>query len=230
MKFFSLLFSTLFLLSANSALLAQENETQEEIDEAAQEVEQEVDEVVNFVDRNFVFGLKAGLNFSTFNDAEILNPDMQTRLHIGAFSRFLFTDRLSAKVELLYSMQGARADEFSIFEDYQVELNYLSLPIMAEFGITQNIRLELGPYIAVLLSNRQSFQELQENVEQIDVDNDDTNFVDVGLGAGITYTANSGVGIGLRYKQGFADALGDDFFQDASGSNSVIQLSGYYQF
>jgi len=232
MKNFSLLVTSFFILFLNAPILAQEEDQQqsEEMQEARQEVKQEVDEVISYVDRNFNFGLKGGLNFSTFNDAEVINSDVQTQFHIGLYGRFNFTRRLSAKAELLFSKKGTRADEFAFFEDYSIDLDYISLPIMAEFGITDNVSIELGPYFAVLVSSRQSFHELKNNAERFDVSQDETNFVDVGMGAGVTYTANNGLGIGVRYTQGFADALGKEFFRSASGANSVLQVSAYYEF
>lgn len=215
------------MLSVADGLKAQENNNG---NTEMQQVEEDVDEAISYLERKFNFGIKAGLNFSTFNDAEKFNADTQTQFHLGVFTRYRFTERLSARAELLYSMKGARADEFSIFEDYSVDLDYISLPIMAEFGVTDRLSLELGPYIAVLVSSRQSFHELEGSRQMIDISEDETNFVDVGIGGGLMYTTPTGLGIGLRYSQGVADALGKDFFRSASGSNSVIQVSGYYHF
>ena len=137
------------------------------------------------------------------------------------------------KAELLYTTLGARADEFYVFDDYSVNLNYLQFILTGEFEVANGFRLELGPYLGVLLSSRQSFGDLDINVAEdgrLQADADDTNFVDVGFVIGSTYTFQSGFGLGLRYQQGFADALGSDFFQSASGSNSVIQLSTVYTF
>lgn len=209
-----------------SPLLAQE----EQDTTRAEELDESVEQAIDYVERNFNFGVKAGLNFSTLNDNEYLRSNAQTRLHLGVFSRYRISNRISAKAELLYSMMGAKSNRFSIFDDYTLDLNYLSLPIMAEFNITDRIALELGPYVSVLLSSRQSFSNLNENVDRVDVDNDQVNYVDVGAGIGVLYTLPTGFGAGIRYTQGFADALGDDYFGSASGSNSVTQLSVYYNF
>ena len=77
----------------------------------------------------------------------------------------------------------------------------------------------------MLVGSQQSFGDLDVAREGIAADADDTNFVDVGFVIGGTYTFDSGFNVGLRYQQGFADALGNEFFQSASGSNSNIQLS-----
>lgn len=224
MKLLSITSILIFLLM--SPLLAQvEQDTTR-----AEELEESVDQAIDYVDKNFNFGVKAGLNFSTLNSNEILRSNSQTRLHLGVFTRYRLTNRIVAKAELLYSMMGARSNRFSIFDDYRIDLNYLSLPIMAEFNITDRLALEIGPYVSVLLSSRQSFSNLNENVDRVNVNNDQVNYIDVGAGIGALYTFPNGIGAGLRYTQGFADALGNDYFGSASGSNSVTQASVYYNF
>ncbi|MEK6481999.1 porin family protein [Catalinimonas sp. 4WD22] len=212
-------------------LFAQEEDSTQ-IEKASQDVEQAIDQAEDFAEKNMNFGIRAGLNFSSLNDNEVLNSDPQTGLHLGFFGRYQFSRRLSAKAELIYSMQGARDDDFSIFEEYSVNLNYLRLPILAEFMVTNNLRIEIGPYVAVLLSSRQSFSDLQAEGgnELIMTDKAETNYVDAGMGIGASYEFPSGFGLGARYTQGFADALGNDFFGGASGSNTIFQTSAYFTF
>lgn len=218
------MFFAVTLLVSTHSLIAQDQDTLE-VDQAAQEVEQTIDEVGDYLERKAEFGVKAGLNFSTFNDAETFNPDSQTGLHLGLYGRYLWSERLSGKVEVMYSSLGARADEFYIFDDYSIHLNYLQLIVTGEFEVVNGFRLELGPYLGVLLGAQQSFGGLDITREGIEADADKTNFVDVGFVIGSTYTFDSGFNLGVRYQQGFADALGSDFFQSASGSNSNVQIS-----
>ena len=212
------------LLMSGPSLLAQDQDSLE-VDQAAQEVEQAIDRAGDYLERKAEFGVKAGLNFSTFNDAETFNPDSQTGLHLGLYGRYLWSERLSGKVEVMYSSLGARSDEFYIFDDYSIHLNYLQLVVAGEIEVVNGFRLELGPYLGVLLGAQQSFGGLDITREGLEADADKTNFVDVGFIAGSTYTFNSGFTLGLRYQQGFADALGNEFFQSASGSNSNVQVS-----
>jgi hypothetical protein len=208
---------------------AQDN-TPDTLDNKYPELEEGVEESITYLQQTFNFGFKAGLNFSTFNDAEKFNADTQTQLHIGFFPRYRLSSRISTKVELLYSSKGARADEFSIFEDYSVDLGYITIPVMGEFAITDRLAVEVGPYVGFLISARQSFNGLENRPQGIDVSEDETNPVDIGLGGGIVYTGTNGLGVGVRYSQGLADALGDDFLRSASGANAVFQVSGYYHF
>ena len=230
MKIFLPIFATVLLLS--HSLVAQDQDTLE-VDQAANQVDQTIDEVAEYVERNAEFGIRVGLNFSTLNDDEVFNPDSKTALHLGLFGRYLWSERLSGKVEVLYSTLGARSDRFYVFDDYSINMNYLNLIISGELAVTEGFRLEIGPYLGVLLAARQSFHDIDiASVGDGDerANSDETNFVDVGLMAGATYTFQSGFGLGLRYQQGFADALGNDFFRGASGSHSVFQISTLYTF
>ncbi|MGK7394906.1 MAG: porin family protein [Candidatus Cyclobacteriaceae bacterium M3_2C_046] len=217
MKDFLLLTTLLFFLAV--PVTAQNEEPIEEIDQA-----------INYLDRNVNFGLRGGLNFSSFNDDQVLNADLMSGLHIGVFGRFRISRYLAAKAELIYSMQGARADEFAIFENYAVNLDYLKIPILGEFIFGNKFVVELGPYFGFLLDSRQSFKQLEPINGDFNVSEDDTNTVDIGFAVGGIYYFNQQWGAGIRYNQGFADALGDDFFQGASGANTVLQLSMLYHF
>ena len=226
------IFSTFLVISAllvSQSVLAQEQDSLE-IDQTANQVEEKLDDVAEYLERKAEFGVKAGFNFSSFNDAEVFRPDRQTGIHLGAYGRYLWSQRLSGKVELLYSSLGARSDEFYIFDDYSIHLNYVQLILSGEIALTKEFRLELGPYLGVLVGSQQSFGDLDVAREGLEADADDTNFVDVGFVIGSSYGFDSGFNVGLRYQQGFADALGNEFFRSASGSNSNIQISLGYTF
>ncbi len=231
MRLFLISFVTT-LFATSSALFAQEQDSLE-VDQAANVVEEKLDDVEEYLERNAEFGVKAGLNLSSLNSTESFGADSQIGLHLGVFGRYLWSQRLSGKVELLYSALGARSDRFFVFEDYSLNLYYLNLIASGEIMLTDGFRLELGPYLGVLMSARQSFHDMNLDVIQdgrAQAESDETNFVDVGIMAGATYTFDSGFGIGLRYQQGFTEALGNDFFRGASGSNAVFQLSTLYTF
>ena len=231
MRLFLISFATI-LFATSSALFAQDQDSLE-VDQAANVVEQKLDDVEEYLERNAEFGVKAGLNLSSLNSTESFGADSQTGLHLGVFGRYLWSQRLSGKVEVLYSALGARSDNFFVFEDYSLNLYYLNLIASGEIMLTDGFRLELGPYLGVLMSARQSFHDMNLDVIQdgrAQAESDETNFVDVGIMAGATYSFDSGFGVGLRYQQGFTEALGNDFFRGASGSNAVFQLSALYTF
>ena len=85
------LYTFILLFFSGNALMAQVQEDDspiENIEEAGDEVERTLDEAIAFAENKFIFGIKAGLNFSTFNAAETLEPDFQTDFHLGAFGRY----------------------------------------------------------------------------------------------------------------------------------------------
>lgn len=214
----SLFFILLFVFFSLTTLQAQLND-----------VEEEVDEAISYLDRNVNFGARAGINISSFTDDQAFNADNMLGLHIGVFGRYRVGSHLAGKLELIYSMQGARADEFSIFKDYAINLNYLKIPVLAEVIFNNKLFVEIGPYFGFLVGSNQSFEDLEQD-GSFNVNADETNTVDIGFAIGATYYISDLWGIGARYNQGFADALGEEFFQDATGANSIIQMSAFYHF
>lgn len=55
------------------------------------------------------------------------------------------TDAISFAPELLLSFQGAKDDDESL------KLNYLNIPLMGKYHITEEIAVEFGPHIGLLL-------------------------------------------------------------------------------
>ena len=229
----------IIILLSGTSLMAQDEDSLA-VEEAGERVEQTIDEAIEFVERKGEFGVKVGLNFSTFNNADVFNPDTRTGINFGLYGRYQWTTRISAKIELLYTNMGARSDQFDVannvsFKDYSINLDYIALPILGEFMIADGLRLELGPYIGVLVTSQQSFKSIQPSnstdvPDDLNPNSDQANFIDVGIIAGATYHFPSGFGIGSRYQQGFGNALGNDFFRNASGANSAIVINLYQTF
>ncbi len=167
--------------------------------------------------QNLSFGAKAGLNLAN------LKPDLddastRTSFHLGAVAEIGISDKFSVQPELLYSEQGAK-DESD--DDEVVRTNYLTLPIMAKYYLTEGLSLEAGPQIGFLLT-----AEVEDDGDTIDL-KDNTKNTDIGIAFGLGYKLDSGLNFGLRY------FLGSDI-NDVDGdsdkiSNKVFQLSlGYF--
>ena len=167
--------------------------------------------------QNLSFGAKAGVNFAN------LKPDLddastRTSFHLGAVAEIGISDKFSVQPELLYSEQGAK-DESD--DDEVVRTNYLTLPILAKYYLTDGLSLEAGPQIGFLLT-----AEVEDDGDTIDL-KDNTKGTDIGFAFGLGYKLDSGLNFGLRY------FLGSDI-NDVDGdsdkiSNRVFQLSlGYF--
>ena len=191
--------------------------------------------------QDVTFGAKAGLNFASL-DITDSNIDGRTSFHLGITAEFEMSDTFSIQSELLYSAQGATEDDGETIgttvynDDYKFKLNYLQIPVMAKFYVSEGLSLEVGPQIGFLLSadveNDYSTIDNGTVLDSGSIEIDYKDFmksVDFGLNFGLGYKLDSGLNFGLRYNLGLNDVY------DVDGSNTeiknrVLQLSVGYNF
>ncbi|MEM9649530.1 MAG: porin family protein [Bacteroidota bacterium] len=163
------------------------------------------------------FGAKAGPNFAIIQP-DLNDPTTRTALHLGGVAEVSLSEKFSIQPELLFSAQGTK-DESD--DDETVRLNYLNLPILAKFYVAENLSLEAGPQIGILLK-----AEVEDDGETIDI-KDNTKSTDLGIAFGLGYKLDNGLNFGARY------TLGSDI-NDVDGdpdkfTNRVFQLFvGYF--
>lgn len=183
------------------------------------------------------FGAKAGLNFATLS-GDLEDTKSRTSFHLGGMAEIPLTDKLSIQPELLFSSQGAKIDDASLI------FNYLNIPVMAKYYVTDELSLEAGPQIGYLLSANLKSETSDDNgpqpntsdgrssvkaSEKVDV-KDDVKSIDFGLNIGLGYKMVNGLNFGARYNLGLSNA---NNFENGSQEfrNGVFQLSiGYFFF
>ncbi|KAB1068350.1 PorT family protein [Tamlana haliotis] len=168
--------------------------------------------LANLNAQNIQYGIKGGLNFANVYGDNTENIDMVTAFNFGAMAEIPFSEKFSFQPELLFSGAG-----FSIDEDVTA-LNYINLPLMGKYYITNRLSLEAGPQIGFLVSAKH---------EDLDV-KDAYNTVDFGLSAGLGYKLNNGLNFGVRYNYGLTDI---NNIEGLSSKNNIgaLQLSiGYF--
>lgn len=180
---------------------------------------------------NLSFGVKGGVNFSNLYTEEVDDNNVLTSFHVGVFATFPITDILGIQTEVLYSRKGAELEYNNAFLSgtAQFRLNYIEVPVLLKFNITDNFNIHAGPYVAYLIdvdvvnkSSNANF-DFEENLN-----NDDFNKFDYGLSAGLGFDFNS-FGIGARYNYGLATVgkernfFGTNYaFPDGKNSNLSI--------
>ena len=166
--------------------------------------------------QNVTFGAKAGLNFASMvgDDAEGL--DGRTSFHLGATAEIEISESFSIQPELLYSGQG-----FTDEGDVTGKVDYINLPVMAKFYVSDGFSIEAGPQIGFLASAK---SEVDGNSTDI---KDALKSTDFALNLGAGYKLDSGLNFGLRYSMGLTDVpdVDSDGFK-----HSVVQLSVGYNF
>ena len=95
---------------------------------------------------------KVGLNLATLTDPDIyvgvdgekmayhLNPGIV----VGAEAEYQLSSLVGLSAGLLYSQQGTRQKDISMFRDASVKLNYLNVPLTANIYFVRNVAVRLG--------------------------------------------------------------------------------------
>ncbi|WP_299336186.1 porin family protein [uncultured Psychroserpens sp.] len=165
------------------------------------------------------FGAKAGLNLASIGGDDVSDLKSRTAFHIGAVAEIGISDKFAVQPELLYSAQGAKADQ----GDGEIKLDYISIPVMAKYMVADGFAIEAGPQVGILASAK-----LDDGTDEVDV-KDEVSGIDFGVGLGASYRLESGLNFAARYNLGLSninDFEGSDNFKN---QNNVFQISvGYF--
>jgi len=196
------------------------------------------------------FGIKAGVNFAnvTGNGLDFLigdeeSPNNRLGLMLGGLVTYQLSEKLYLQSELTYEQKGFSEDysDEDFVETYA--LNYVSLPVLAKYYISDDFNFEVGPQIGFLLSAKYKDKEEGEKYEE-DVKDLFKN-TDFGLNFGAGYQLKNGLGLSARYYLGIADifdysrtTIRNEKFKKADEENEeefvlknrVFNLSFFYTF
>ncbi|MFD2246429.1 porin family protein [Pontibacter ruber] len=143
------------------------------------------------------FGFKGGANFASMSgsDKNLLGSISGiTSFHAGAFAQFAFNNFFSLQPEVLYSRKGYERS------DSTFRFDYLEVPLLAVFNITQNVSVHFGPQASVMISAKEEDKE---------IDLEPFNTFDYGIAAG-GEARISRFRLGARYNLGLADLRNQD--------------------
>ncbi|WCM40839.1 PorT family protein [Flavobacterium sp. CBA20B-1] len=207
------------------------------------------------------FGPKAGVNFAKINgeikeDGETIKLDKgQVGFHVGAFAEIKFNDKFAIQPELLYSVQGGKAEQsgtetimgqtFAYEAEAKWNLHYINVPIMAKYYVIPSLAIEAGPYVGFNIKSEVKSEgtltmagvtESESSTEDM---KDGTNSIDFGIGAGASFNLDNGFFVGARYNLGLAK-ISKEYTETFEGieyknpaydiKNGVIQISVGYKF
>lgn len=169
------------------------------------------------------FGVKAGVNFANIGGDESDDFSSRTSFHFGVTAGISVSDNFTVQPELVYSAQGASID-FGGGEDGDIKLDYLNLPIMAQFQVADGFSIEVGPQFGFLLSAKADDGDDEEDLK------DFVKGLDLSAGVGVNYGMASGLNFGARYNLGLSNINDGDDSDDFKNQNNVIQVSIGYRF
>lgn len=188
------------------------------------------------------FGAKAGLNFASARGDDADDLKTRTSFNVGGVLNVGFTEKLALQSELFYSGQGysiEREDsggtvtsdgQTIVLEkssgarasgDDTVKLDYINLPILFDYTISDGLSLQAGPQIAFNISSKAEF-----GGDEIDL-KDQTNGTSFSGVLGAQYKLPLGVFFQARYALGLSNIPKEDAFD---AKNAVFSISAGYFF
>lgn len=208
--------------------------------------------------QEFRYGLKGGFNYSDINGKDLDKNAHRSKIgwHAGAMLNIQYPGNnwFSIQPELLYSRKGyenyslaaeVRDGNNTLFYKAQegglVRLNYLDLPVMLNFK-TGIIIFEIGPQVSFLVGTRndaiveQTFADGTEITRPSNFrrfDEDRVRKLDLGFATGLRLETGNGVGLGIRFNQGFikldnGEAAILTVPRAPNGTNQYFQLFASY--
>lgn len=161
------------------------------------------------------FGIKAGYNSASVQISNASDFDSKSGFHIGGLAHIHVSSHFAVQPELTFSSQGGERG------NSKLKLNYLNVPVLAQYMVSDGFRLQTGPQIGFLLS-------AEQKVGNVEIDIDDVyDAVDIAWSFGAGYIFSSGFGVDLRYNLGLNNFSDDESFK---AKNRVLQAGVFYQF
>ncbi len=158
------------------------------------------------------FGVKGGLN--SFTVTGQTGEKSKISFQLGGFAEFKVSDKFAVQPELMYTSQGSKNDFAT------TTLNYLNIPVIAKYYVTEDISIQAGPQIGLLMS---------ANYDGVDV-KDGYKSMDYGLNIGGGYNLNENMTLDLRYYLGLAQLEKELAPGESATKNAGILLSFGYKF
>ncbi len=174
------------------------------------------------------FGAKGGLNIAKVSDLSIEDVHFDSRIayHFGLMAEIKLAEKFAVQPELLYSVQGAKKKKDGVTGT--LKLNYITIPVMAKYFVTDGLSLEAGPQLGFRTTAKLT-AEIEGREESINL-KDDIKGVDFGVNFGLGYSLKN-LNFGIRYNLGLTDIAKDrESGDDETNKNGVFQVSIGYMF
>jgi Outer membrane protein beta-barrel domain len=174
-------------------------------------------------------GVRAGVNLANIKSSGSgvsITSDTKVGLLLGGYLKIMISEKFGIQPELVYSQLGG-STSFSGFGQTTTttsNLNYLSVPIMARYNITENFNLQAGPQLAFLLSA----SDKSGSAAAVDI-KEQLNSLDLGLAFGLGVDFGK-FNAGARYALGLSNLVKNvQAGSDGKSTNNTIQLFVGYQ-
>jgi hypothetical protein len=171
--------------------------------------------------QNVHFGIKGGMNASSLNSSPD-NSDMQTKIgfNLGLLAHIHTSNKQWAiQPEIYYSTEGSKSKSAS---NASLNLDYLNVPVLAQYMFDNGFRIEAGPQIGFLMSAKNKAGDITENVK------DNLKSTNFSIPVGVGYLTSSGFGFDARYNFGLSNI--NNTSSPTKIHSNVFQFGIFYQF
>ncbi len=144
-------------------------------------------------------GIKGGMNLNRISLNEFQNKENRIGYHFGAFARLRLTEVFAIKPEVLFSTAATTLEYSGDLESNRVavHLNYMDVPLLGSFYLTDKFSLQTGVYGSYLIRSSKGKSASGEDATS-EFSQARFNKVDMGIigGASLEFRTLS---FGLRY-------------------------------
>lgn len=177
------------------------------------------------------FGAKAGLNVSNLSADNNVDTNTKTGFYAGLLMNAPIAEDFSIQPEVLYNSVGAKYD-YGTLGSRTLTLDYITVPVMFQYNLVPQFYLEAGPEFGFLVNAKSKLESGSlSGTQELNKDNFNAFNFGVGLGAGFNITNN--IGVTARYVAGFTDATDEsnqEFGSNANNKNNVFQAGLAFKF
>jgi len=190
-------------------------------------------------------GIKGGVNLAKmnaegFSGSAEFDSKSKTSYNGGLFINIPVGTNFRFQPEVVYSSQGGRNSQLvqtptgSFTSNYEMDLNYINVPLMLQLQSTTGVFVELGPQFGYLINakNKSNSNGAGSSNTELNI-KDQLNKLDIAAAGGIGYLSRIGLGINARYNYGFTNVLDENNSNYVSGQklrNRLYQIGLFYQF
>src|SRR5690606_25333036 len=198
------------------------------------------------------FGVKAGVNVASLSkDGTMEDQSAKVGFNAGLFMNMPLAESFSFQPELLYSQMGEKnvytesGTVAGITTTYKetgsIALDYITLPLMFQYNATPAFYLEAGPELGLMVSGKAkgdletttttgSSTTTDSSNYSNDLEKDQMNTFNVGIGIGAGYYFTPNIGVTARYVAGLTDIAKDRPSGSDAVRNNVFQAGLAYKF
>jgi hypothetical protein len=141
-------------------------------------------------------GIKVGGNLANLTGDGTSNLSALLNFHAGFFMEIDLTKDVKIEPELLFSVYGFNLDNEG--SSSNVRLNYVVLPVMAKYFVSEKFSFDAGPQVGLLVTAKNGTGSLAD----VKSDFYDRDF---GVNTGFSYAITNKVSAVFRYYFGLTD-------------------------